>query len=626
MTKEVKAAHDQAESEFSEEKGNLKIMESGQTRPPAKTDGDQVVLGRDGLKVRSGGNLIIGKLNLVIEPLRNRHERFYRGSKFHLLADLVLLALMLASLGYFVWAETFSPKKEVFLESKLTSLEAQSGGSLDIELTYGNLDGEDLGEAAVRLDLPRNFLVTSAEPSEAFNGFEKSFRIKNLSSGVSRTFKLSGVPVGVPGERQTVYAFLDYRKDGKKHNVLNSLDYELADSALKLEAELAKEAFKGSVLPLKLKLKNAGGAAMEKIELNFAGPWRFRRDNEYLESNSAMVENLRAGEEREIDLEAAVESDQPEAEFKLDSYLVLGEGKYRQLTIQKKISVRQPKFSVSITGDKRSMKLGDEIGYLVKYQNQEEAQISQVRLRLISGNRNYNLTQVRLTGKNQATLADDFVMTLPDLAQGSSGEIGLTVRFDRRKIEANQELSLAGEVEYLLGNSEVRYQAVSAKTRLETDFLAAGAAYYYSPQGDQLGVGPLPPVVDIPTSYWVFFQAENAGNDLKDFSLTAELPEGVIWTGKKSVLAGSLYYGEVGRTLIWSIDDVAGTGDNNKVGFEVQIVPQEKDIGRTMVLVEKISYSARDSFIGRELKGTLANLDTNLSGDPLGRGKGRVQK
>ena len=64
------------------------------------------------------------------------------------------------------------------------------------------------------------------------------------------------------------------------------------------------------------------------------------------------------------------------------------------------------------------------------------------------------------------------------------------------------------------------------------------AGYYYSPQGDQLGIGPLPPMVDIQTNYWIFWQIGNFNSDLENFTLTAQLPENIVWTGKKSLLAG----------------------------------------------------------------------------------------
>jgi hypothetical protein len=53
------------------------------------------------------------------------------------------------------------------------------------------------------------------------------------------------------------------------------------------------------------------------------------------------------------------------------------------------------------------------------------------------------------------------------------------------------------------------------------------------------------------TSYWVFLEFNNSGNDLKNFVLTAELPDNVYFPNEKRVLDGKIIYGEIGKRLAW---------------------------------------------------------------------------
>jgi len=149
---------------------------------------------------------------------------------------------------------------------------------------------------------------------------------------------------------------------------------------------------------------------------------------------------------------------------------------------------------------------------------------------------------------------------------------------------------------------------------------------YYSSQGDQLGVGPLPPVVDIPTNVWIFFEIENFNGDLEKFNLTAQLPENVVWTNKKSVLAGKLNFGQIGKRVVWEVDLVDQKDKVYKTGFEISLIPTQSDIGKVLDLVTDIKFRAIEQSCQSEISGSLDNITTDLIFDPLASGKGTVIK
>jgi len=147
---------------------------------------------------------------------------------------------------------------------------------------------------------------------------------------------------------------------------------------------------------------------------------------------------------------------------------------------------------------------------------------------------------------------------------------------------------------------------------------------YYSPQGDQLGVGPLPPVVDIPTNVWIFLEIENFNGDLEKFNLTAQLPENVVWTDKKNVLAGKLNFGQIGKRVVWEVDLVNQKDKVYKAGFEVSLIPTQLDLGKVLDLVTDVKFSAVEQSCQSEINGSLDNITTDLIFDPLASGKGTV--
>jgi hypothetical protein len=146
--------------------------------------------------------------------------------------------------------------------------------------------------------------------------------------------------------------------------------------------------------------------------------------------------------------------------------------------------------------------------------------------------------------------------------------------------------------------------------------------YYYSSQGDQLGIGPLPPEVDIQTNYWVFWEIDSA-EGVRDIEITGELPDKVVWTNKKTVTAGSLHFGEVGRRVVWLNNEI-DLKSPCKVGFEIGLIPRGNDIGKTMDLLTDIEYQAISRYTGEKISGSLDKITTNLKFDDLASGKGEV--
>jgi hypothetical protein len=162
--------------------------------------------------------------------------------------------------------------------------------------------------------------------------------------------------------------------------------------------------------------------------------------------------------------------------------------------------------------------------------------------------------------------------------------------------------------------------------KLISELKVKAAAYYTSQLGDQLGSGPIPPMVGLPTNYWVFFEANNHGNDLSSLTVSAKLPESVTLTNSKTLSAGEFAYDESQKRITWSVKNVSATGDRYQFGFQVQLIPTEKQVDLKPLLVTNISYLATDSYTGEKLSGKLPYIDTELPLDIINQGQGKVLK
>jgi len=197
-----------------------------------------------------------------------------------------------------------------------------------------------------------------------------------------------------------------------------------------------------------------------------------------------------------------------------------------------------------------------------------------------------------------------------------SGNINEIILFNQDKTDKDSKDDLEDQEESK--DDSDSQSVIVEKTILDVK----SAGYYYSSQGDQLGVGPLPPIVDIQTNYWVFWEIENFNKDLNNFVMTAQLPDNVIWTGNKTVLAGKLNFGQMSKQITWEIDKIEKDG-NYKIGFEIGLIPIQDDIGKILNLLTDIEYQAKDKF-SQKIKNSLNNITTDLIFDNLVKGKAKV--
>lgn len=176
--------------------------------------------------------------------------------------------------------------------------------------------------------------------------------------------------------------------------------------------------------------------------------------------------------------------------------------------------------------------------------------------------------------------------------------------------------------------ASVHWAGEPREDKFNSDLTARSLARYYTSEGDQLGRGPLPPVVGETTKYWIFWSIENSLNDLADVSVSAVLPPNVSWTENKSVSLGELDYNPARRVVTWKVGELKGyLGEEwpaQGVAFEVALTPNLEQEGGEALLLNQIKIFGDDKFTGNFLERNLPGLTTNLIYDNLAKDKAKV--
>ena len=112
--------------------------------------------------------------------------------------------------------------------------------------------------------------------------------------------------------------------------------------------------------------------------------------------------------------------------------------------------------------------------------------------------------------------------------------------------------------------------------------------------------GPIPPVVEEPTTYTVNYVLNNSSNMIRDGKLTAILPEYMKWNNQVSPASERVIFDEVNRTLTWDLGDIrehVGYIDPaRKVSFQLTLTPSASQLGGSPDLIFDPRFEGFDTF------------------------------
>lgn len=285
------------------------------------------------------------------------------------------------------------------------------------------------------------------------------------------------------------------------------------------------------------------------------------------------------------------------------------------------IDLSNPPLAVNLTARAAAIKAGEAVELSLDYLNPGRFAVQDLTLELSSLERGINIAKLELVSTSTAWQISGSSLSLAELPAGGEGEVIFKAFFSRGS-EANRRIRWQGELAYDSLGQTLKERFVLGDIALAAELAVRSYAYYTSPQGDQLGIGPMPPQVGLPTSYWLFWEASAPAN-FRDVVLSARLPQGVELGQGRSVLAGKLNYNSATRQVVWSLEELAA-GSKQRVGFEVVLTPTFDQAGQVLPLITNPQYFGIDTSTGREDGGAFSRQDTELEGDRFHSGQGKV--
>ena len=113
-------------------------------------------------------------------------------------------------------------------------------------------------------------------------------------------------------------------------------------------------------------------------------------------------------------------------------------------------------------------------------------------------------------------------------------------------------------------------------------------------------------------------------HNLEDVTVSATLPEGVVWDTFSQADLGVIAYDAGNRIVTWTIaalpDDIAQVGAN----MSLSITPTSADVGTFVNLLGPSLMVAKDVETGSPVESGAGTVTTELPDDGLAQGKGVV--
>ena len=567
--------------------------------------------------------LLLSPIHAAELHYKLRYHLTFAHAKKLFAIDMMLLASMVVLLGATIFWFLYDPGVTDLVRLSFSSSEerVKSGDYVTFTLTYKNMSDVILESPSISFKLPPGFVLDG----------EKAGAIDPVQPKQEGTETVSGWFYGQPGEEISTVANFSYTqpmrtiRESKTVRLLSIL----RGSVLETELQAPRAILQSGAVPITITFKNTGDRALPPLRIPFGEPQAGIR---LKITSSTMVDTVAPAQT--ITLHGTLTSELPsnleEATYTLVPSLFVSSTTIPQVPITASFSVVHPFIETEAGWSAAYGKPRENSVVTFTLTNKGNADLKNIEVSLdipipivdigAFGRQN----TARIEG-NRAIFNSTGNPTLATIPAGQSVSFPVVVPIKSSPqgtdVVLNLNSAVTAQVE---GVPEGSYQTTvtSASLPIGTNINMGAELRYYTDEGDQLGRGPLPPVVGKETKYWALIQITNASSDVEDVRFRATLPGAVAWTGRTSVSHGKdITFDAKSRTISWDANEIAA---HTTVGLyiELALTPGAGMVGMSPVLVKDLVVTGKDAFINQSLTASSRALDISIPTDEIGRQKG----
>jgi len=589
---------------------------------------------------------------LLISPLHAAEIHYKR--KYHLtfahakklfVFDMALLASVVFLTAATLFWYTYDPTVLELVSVSITSSEERiaSGDYATYEITYTNHSDVLLTEAHITLMLPEGFEVDTAEPQAIYEPKWHIFTLPNIPPGGNGTTHISGWFYDVPHQENAITAHFSYIQDGdvqrevKARRALTTLRGSVLETAVTLPSHILGS---GST-PITISLTNAGERPLYSIKVPLAGNTELHIQSPSITAGTITdqlwtIPELAPGDTLSLSgsLVSSVPPSKQQISLNITPTIDVNNKTIPQQTQSTALQVAHPSAVITTEwSDTAGVSPGTSKEAIITVVNTGDTSLTNVSVIIPLPAEMVHIAAVQ--SQNNGSLSGQ-TFTVSHAHNAALREIApqqeaiVRVSIPIRSIPTGTDLTVAltprisASVSSVPDATFTQQGVTSPPLKIGTQLSLSASTRYYTDEGDQLGRGPLPPQVGKETKYWAIIEIANSSSNIQNLSFQATLPSYVSWTGKTSVSTGAdVQYNPATHQMTWSHNSLAAH-QTAGIYAELSLTPTADQRGSTPLLLQNITVTANDTFIGIPLTRTVSSVDASLKNDTKAQQSGVI--
>jgi hypothetical protein len=518
-----------------------------------------------------------------------------------------------------------------------------SAETVKYSFVYSNKNILGLKDAELMISFPDSFKAEGDDRIPAGNAI-MTVPLGAVSGRSGGSVEVAGRFYGSKGELVYPKATLRYTPAsiGSAFETSSQIGVSIVSSPLALDITVPQEIASGNEVTYTVEYRNDSDIAFSGLRIKAEYPSGFHfsgADPATAEGDTVWkIGNILPHGSGSIRIRGTLTGSRDQAKvFRVAFGVVKGDDTFLAYDQSERVTrMVAPPLSVTQTVNSQtdiSVHPGSRLIYQLRYANDGAIGLRDVIVTTSVDPANLDMASLSLGNKGSYDASRSIIIwnasDLPELSRlepGQGGSVSFSV-FVRKDIgtsgTAGKDLTVRTKASIDSPDIPLENKIVSSnvlETKIGTVAFFDVNGYYFDAAVPN--TGPIPPKVGQETTYTIHLVATNFLNDLGQMKVTAVLPTGVKYLGKKSSDAESVEYNDRSGTLVWNIGNMQGGGKSiREFVFQVAVVPGPNEIGISPNLLRSAVLEAQDSFtnnpirIEKGVKTTALLEDTSLAPD-----------
>lgn len=505
-----------------------------------------------------------------------------------------------------------------------------SGDTVPLSLAITNKNSVALENASVEIDFPDG-TRSATDQTQAYPRYTED--LGSIPPGATVLRSVKAVIFGGSATSLTLPISLSYSSAGSNSTFIKRQTYPLAISSAPLSVSVVApaEAVPNQPFTITVEVRSNATAPISDVTLGGVFPRAFTLTTASMQvtGGNIAIGTLAAGQTKSITYTGALAGSTNDLQnFKF----TVGTGANPDgspalpyMTQGADVTIAAPFIATSFSvngGDANSAVItpGSVTSVRLDYQNTLDTAISnaEIDIAISGGAVDYGSIQAPSgfyrSSDHTLVFSQSTDPALAELAPGASGTETFTFSVPAAVSAKGPTVTLTASVSGArMGQTNVPQSAsaVSSAT-LKIGSAVAFAATPLHSSGPFTNTGPVPPVVNSPTSYTVVWKVTNPNNAITNLNVTAMLPPYVAYAGKAT---GDVAFDPATRTVTWKPADLSA-GQVATVAFVVTLTPSLSQGGTAPALTSAPTFTAFDRFTQAAISLTAPAPTTETTADP----------